>query len=215
MVREWVFTSWTDVGLVVLSAPAVYAAVIVLTRVNGLRSFAKMSAFDFATTVAVGTLLSSAIATRTPPLLQALAALVMLFAMQYLVARLRLRSSAFRGAVDNAPLLLMRNGEMLRDNMHSARITEVDLRSHLRAANVLGLSDVRAVVLETTGDVNVLRGAGPLDERLLEGVRQRVEGEGPRSAPPGDGGTRHTSEARPRRTVARRSAAARVGAAVR
>lgn len=174
MAQEWLLTSWTEVGLVLLSAPIVYGALILLTRVNGLRSFAKMSAFDFATTVAVGTLLSSTIATGSPPLLQALTAFGVLFAMQYAVARLRLRSSGFRDAVDNAPLLLMRDGEMLPDNMASARITEVDLRSRLRAANVLGLSDVRAVVLETTGDVSVLRGEGPLDERLLEGVRGRA-----------------------------------------
>ncbi len=174
MTRDWLLTTWEAVALVLVSAVAIYATVIVLTRLNGLRSFAKMSAFDFAMTIAVGTLISSTLATGSPPLLQAIVALAALFGLQFGVARLRIGSSRFKATVDNSPILLMRGGEMLRENMSAARITEGDLWGQLRAANVLDPREVRAVVLETTGDVSVLHTADDtahLDARVLTGVR--------------------------------------------
>lgn len=54
MASEWLTTSWTEAGLVVLSTLAIYVALIIVVRVNGLRSFSKMSGFGFATRIATG-----------------------------------------------------------------------------------------------------------------------------------------------------------------
>jgi uncharacterized membrane protein YcaP (DUF421 family) len=97
-------------------------------------------------------------------------AVAVLFIAQVVVSRLR-RATNVEGAVDNTPLLLMFGAEVLDEHLARARLTRDDLRAKLRAANVLDPSDVRAVVLETTGDVSVLQGGGPLHPRLLEGVR--------------------------------------------
>ena len=45
---------------------------------------------------------------------------------------------------------------ILHENLKKARVTESDLRSKLREANVLDLSQVRAVIFEATGDISVL-----------------------------------------------------------
>jgi uncharacterized membrane protein YcaP (DUF421 family) len=172
MVGAWLGTSFEAAGLVFISAVGIYLAVILLTRLHGLRSFSRMSAFDFAMTVAIGTLISGTAANREPPLLQALVAVVVLFVLQFAAARLRLQSPRAKNLLDNRPLLLMRDGKILHENLESARITESDIWGQLRAANVLDVRNVRAVVLETTGDVSVLHSpeGGPLDERILTGV---------------------------------------------
>lgn len=58
--------------------------------------------------------------------------------------------------MDNSPLLLMDGGTILEENLRKARVTEGDLRSKLREANVTSLSQVKAVVFETTGNISVL-----------------------------------------------------------
>jgi uncharacterized membrane protein YcaP (DUF421 family) len=159
--------------MVVATAVGIYASVLILTRIAGLRSFAKLSGFDFAMTVAIGSLIASAIITPDPPLLQAAAGLVAIYALQISVAIFRQRSAAVRDVVDNTPLLLMDGSRVLHDNLREARVTEADLRAKLREANVLRTEEIRAVVMETTGDVSVLHGDadGPeLEPGLLEGV---------------------------------------------
>ena len=76
---------------------------------------------------------------------------------------------------DNEPIVLMAGDRILRDNLDKTRVTENDLWGKLREANVLDPSEVRAVVLETTGDISVLHGeAGgqALHPCLLRGVRE-------------------------------------------
>ena len=170
---EWITTTWGAIGFVALSALGMYVGLIVLTRVAGLRSFSKMSSFDFAITVAVGSVLAGTVIAEDPPLLQALAALTILYALQIGLAFLRQRSDAVQQTVDNAPLLLMAGREILHDNLRKAKVTEGDVRAKLREANVLSLDHVHAVVLEATGDVSVLHGDpdADLDLSLFQGVR--------------------------------------------
>lgn len=146
--------------------------IVALVRLVGLRSFSKMTSFDFVATVAAGSLLATA-ATSDGWIayVQAIVALGALFAAQYLIARLRKTSDAFEYAVQNEPLLLMRDGVMIEEALKQSRVARSDIIAKLREANALDFSKVRAVVLETTGDISVLHG-DTVDERLLDGVRE-------------------------------------------
>lgn len=167
MIEEWLSISMTEVWLVLLSSLVIYLAVILVVRLNGLRSFSKMSSFDFAVTVAIGSLLASVAATSTS-LTNGLIAVAAIILFQRVVAVAR-RNTGIEKALDNQPTLLMLGAEMIEENMRNTRVTPADLRAKLRAANVTDLSQVQAVVMETTGDVSVLSGTS-LDPALLEGV---------------------------------------------
>lgn len=158
---------------IALSALAVYVAVLLYTRISGLRSFAKMSAFDFAVTVAIGSMVSTTVLSGTTSILQALVGIGAVFVIQHIVGALRERYDWAQYVTDNAPILLMDGEEVLHDNLRRGRVSESDLRAKLREANVIRLSQVRAVILESTGDVSVLHADDAdleLEDVLLEGV---------------------------------------------
>lgn len=163
-----------EVVVVALGGLGVYLAVIVATRIVGLRSLATMSAFDFAMTVAIGSLVASTVLSKDPPLLLAVVGLAALFALQMAVALLRQRFEWAAWLVDNRPVLLMEDGRMLERAMRKEEVTQADLVAKLREANVLDLARVRAVVLESTGDISVLHGEVDegVDDLLLDGVRR-------------------------------------------
>ena len=144
--------------------------VVVQIRVVGLRSLSKMTSFDFVMTVALGSLVAGASqASDWLQFAQPMTAMVGLFLIQWTAARIRKGSDAAEAFMQNEPVLLMRNGEFNRKAMKQTRVAESDIRAKLREANVLRLADVRAVVLETTGDVSVLHGDA-MDETMLQGV---------------------------------------------
>jgi uncharacterized membrane protein YcaP (DUF421 family) len=129
-----------------------------------------MTNFDFVMTIALGSLLSSAAqASEWNAFLQLNIAMAGLFIAQRIAALLRKASDTFENAVHNEPLMLMRDGVILRGALGRSRVAESDLIAKLREANVLDFSEVRAVVLETTGDVSVLHG-DRLDEKLIQNV---------------------------------------------
>ena len=156
-------------GLVLGAVGLVF--VILLVRVIGLRSFSKMTAFDFVITLATGSLLASAgTVSSWPNYLQALVAIAALMGLQVILAVFRRMGSAAKNAMENEPLMLMREGVFLDEALAASRVSRDDVLAKLRAASVLRLSDVRAVVLETTGDISVLHG-DHLDDDLIDGVR--------------------------------------------
>ncbi|WP_343343220.1 YetF domain-containing protein [Sphingomicrobium sp. XHP0239] len=139
-------------------------------RILGLRSFSKMTSFDFVMTVAVGSLLAgSAQATEWSGFAQAIVAISALFVVQFVISRIRKSSDPFEDAIGNSPIMLMRDGAFLDEALDRTRVSRDDMVAKLREANVLDLSKVRAAVLESTGDVSVLHG-DTLDEMLLESV---------------------------------------------
>ncbi|MEI4263646.1 DUF421 domain-containing protein [Roseovarius sp. D0-M9] len=150
-----------------------YLAVILFSRIAGLRSFTMLSGYDFAATIAIGSLLASA-AIGALPLWSGLAAIAGLLAVQATVSLAR-RQSWGHALVDNKPLLLMDGTEVLRENLSRAGLIEDDLASQLRAAGATSGEDVRAVILETSGDVSVILGEGGfdrLDPLIARGVRR-------------------------------------------
>ncbi len=149
------------------------AWIILLVRVVGLRSFSKMTNFDFVMTVAMGSLLAGASQSQQwTGFLQTLTAMACLFAVQYSVSGLRRWSPRLDALVQNTPVLLMQDGVILHDALRATRVAEEDLIAKLREANALELSSVRAVVLETTGNISVLHG-NHVDEALFKGVAPR------------------------------------------
>jgi len=179
---SWIIATSTTLWMVAVSALGMYAALIAFTRLFGLRSFSKISSFDFATTVAFGSVLASAVLSDDPPLLQAVVALGMIYVLQHIVSRLRIYSGVASRVVDNPPMLIVADGDILHENLSKTGVTEDDLRGKLREANVLRWNEVRAVVVESTGDISVLHGPadGPaLDPSLLSNVRDAERLESP------------------------------------
>lgn len=170
---DWLFVAPEKALFIFVSIALSYLALVILTRIAGLRSFSKMSGFDFAVTVAIGSVFASIVMAKDPSVGQGVLALSGLFGFQIGFAFLRSRFEWIQGIADNKPRLIMIGEDIQHDQLKKAKMTESDLRGKLREANVINYSQIRAVIAETTGDVCVLHCADDdieLSEKLLEGV---------------------------------------------
>lgn len=170
--EKWFEASWTSVIAICITSIFIYLAVIVFTRIAGKRSFSKMSSFDFAMTVAIGSILASTILSKSVSLIEGTVGLAMVYILQISVATLR-QATNVEKYIGNNPMLLMDGTQILHENLKKSRVTESDLRSKLREANVLEMSQVRAVVFEATGDISVLHTKDEnveLEDWIMKGV---------------------------------------------
>lgn len=173
---DWLY-SLTDPLLETLAGSAlIFLAVILLTRIIGLRSFAKFTAYDFAFTIAIGSIISS-ILTSSTSIVHGTVAIGSLLFLTYIFSALQKKFPSISALLSNQPLLLMKGKTMLEENLKHARIEKSSVLAKLREANVLNFDQVFAVVLESTGDISVLHKASDADtqklnEQLLEGVRE-------------------------------------------
>ncbi|WP_417590690.1 DUF421 domain-containing protein [Owenweeksia hongkongensis] len=173
---DWIYSPSDPLLETIAGSFIAFVLIILLTRIIGLRSFAKFTVYDFAVTIAVGSIISSVLTSSTS-VAQGFIAIAALLGLTYLFSALQKKSKTFDDVISNTPLLLMDGSKMLYDNLKSAKVQEGQVVAKLREANVLNYNQIVAVVLESTGDISVLHRASSKDddfeERLLKGVAKR------------------------------------------
>ena len=174
---EWIYEPNDPLLQTLLSCLIIFFIIIALTRLIGLRSFAKFSAYDFAFTVAIGSIISSTL-TSTTTIVHGSVAIFGLLITAGIISHFQKQSPKLSQVIANAPLLLMEGNDILEENMKYARIEKKQLIAKLREANVLNFDQVQAVILESTGDISVLHAnsadaLADFDQRMLEGVRRK------------------------------------------
>lgn len=170
---NWIKTDSSELLMVFLSGVGIYLALLLFTRIMGLRSFAKMSSFDFSITVAFGSILATTLLSKSPSLLAGAFGMFVLYGIQFVVSKTRRHFAPVEHLVDNEPLLIMAGSEILSDQLDIARMTEEDLKSKLRSSGVTHPDQVLAVIFETTGSISVLKKdeEADVDPWIFEGVR--------------------------------------------
>ncbi|MDG5491556.1 DUF421 domain-containing protein [Psychroserpens sp. SPM9] len=167
--EDWFTITSESLIAIILTAIGIYIALVLVTRISGKRSFSKMSSFDFAVTVAIGSIMATVIISKSVSLLQGIVGLLIMYVIQMTVAYGR-RFKGIRKLMDNKPTLLMKDGKIIEGSLKKCHVTESDLKAKLREANVIQLSEVKAVVFESTGDISVLHGSSDktLDDWIMD-----------------------------------------------
>ena len=149
--RSW--PAWLAVLVVV---PVVYGSLLVVLRVAGKRTLAKLTVYGLTVTVAFGSLLASVISSRSFPLDAGILAFALLAGLQTLVGWWSTRSSLVAGIVTAQPTLLVSRGTVDERALRSQRLRIGDLHAAVRAAGYASVTEVLAVVLETDGSLSVI-----------------------------------------------------------
>ena len=165
--------SWESLGRTALSGAAAYVALIVFLRLSGKRTLAKLNAFDFVVTIALGSTLASIVTSDRLPLGNGLLALALLVVLQYAVAWANLRAGWVRRLVKSEPTLLVDRGTLLEGALRRSRVGRDEILSAARGAGFHRLRDLGAVVLEADGSLSVLAGEPPAAE---DSTLQDVQG---------------------------------------
>ena len=155
--QSWFLIDLEQVIGILLSVIGFYFCLILFTRIAGLRSFSKLSSYDFAMTIGIGSILASTVLSKSTSLLQGLFAVSMLFILQALVSLVRRRIKPIKALLDNQPIILMANGEYFWDNLKEANLSTSDVQEVLRKNGIKSKSEVFAVIMETTADMSVIK----------------------------------------------------------
>jgi len=162
---------WFGLLRVMAVGVAAYAALVALLRASGKRTLAKLNAFDFVVTVALGSTLATVLLSKDVALAEGLLAFALLAGLQYAVAWLSVRSPRFSGLVKSEPSLLLHRGRFLDEAMRRQRVTREEVVSALRSSGLARPEDAAAVVLETDGSLSVVKATdGVQDAEVLRGL---------------------------------------------
>jgi len=150
------FDDWTGLGRAAVTGVTAYIGLIVLLRLTGKRTLSKLNAFDLVVTVALGSILATALLSKDVPLLEGLTGFAVLVVLQLIVTWLSVRSAVVRQLVRAEPALLYYRGEFRHGTLRTERMTENEVYQAVRMSGRGGLEQVEAVVLESDGTMSVI-----------------------------------------------------------
>ena len=166
------FESWAELFRITVSALLVYVFIIAGVRFMGKRSTAQMNNFDWIVTVALGSIVGSAIILKDVVLVEVFLAIGLLLGFQYALTKAAVRWNAVSQAVRAPPTLLFYQGTFHWEAMSQERVTRSEIEGAARESGYRDLSEVGAVILESSAKLSVL-GKSDADAGLLDDVETR------------------------------------------
>lgn len=151
------FDGLMPLARVLIISVLAYAWLIFILRVSGKRSLAKLNAFDFIVTIALGSTMAAALLNRQVSFSEGALAFVMLTGLQYAVTAASVRWDRIRRLVRSDPRLLFEDGRYLDKALRDERLTRSEVEQAIRNQGIGRIEDVAAVVLETDGSMSVIQ----------------------------------------------------------
>ncbi len=144
-ILQWIFRS-----------TVVFLWLFLMTKLMGQRLIGRLTLFDFIVAITIGSVAASTLSNSNANLISIIIILLVFALLDVLFAYLALKFSKLRRVVQDEPLVLVKNGDVLEDTMRKTRINLDDLLMSIRQKNVPNLADVEFAILEPNGKVSVI-----------------------------------------------------------
>jgi uncharacterized membrane protein YcaP (DUF421 family) len=172
-VSKILFDGWDVILRTILVAVVAYSGLVLLLRISGKRTLAKLNAFDWVVTVAFGSTLATILLNADVALAEGLVAFTLLILLQWSVARLSVAWPPFKELIRSEPRLLLENGRVMDSALKRERVTRSEIEAAVRNEGFGDLDDIAAVVLETDGSFSVIPKEKAGERTALRSVEKR------------------------------------------
>lgn len=141
----------------ILRAAAVYIAVLLLLRLAGRRTVAEMTPFDLVMLLIIGDATQQAILGNDFSMTTAFLVVATLIVIDVGLSIAKQRHPFVARLIDGMPMVLVENGNPLRDRMRRARISMDDVMQSARESHGLErLDQIKFAVLEISGGISII-----------------------------------------------------------
>lgn len=141
----------------ILRAVLVYAALLLLFRIMGKRSLSQATTFDFVLLLVVGEATQQALLGEDFSLTMAATVIATLIGLDRFADYIGYRFPKVDRILESVSVLLVDDGELMRDRMAKAHIDEEEILTFARQAHgVESMDQVKYAVLEKDGGITIV-----------------------------------------------------------
>ena len=141
----------------ILRAAAIYFFLLMIFNVAGKRSLAETNTFDFVVLLIISEATQQAMLGNDPSLTNSLSVIMTLIGLSIIMSVWKYRSSKLENVLTGGPVILVENGELLRERMKMARVDEADILQAARVTQALErMEQIKYAVMEHSGTISVI-----------------------------------------------------------
>lgn len=132
-----------------------YFVILFIFRAMGKREIGELSILDLVVFIMLAEMAAISIEDTSKPLLHTAVPMIVLVAIQILLAIFSLKNQTFREIVDGKPSVLINKGKIDKSEMRKQRYNLDDLLVQLREKKIKNVADVEFAILEPSGKLSV------------------------------------------------------------
>lgn len=145
------------IGYIAIELSVGFIALIILTKLLGKTQISQLTPFDFISALILGELVGNAVYDKHVHVGYILFATVFWGLLMYIAEWVTQKFRKTRTLLEGKPSIVIRNGEIDRDEMKRSKLDINQLLNMLRQKNVFSIREVEYAVLEPNGMISVLK----------------------------------------------------------
>lgn len=134
-------------------------ALFLVTKLLGKTQIAQLTPFDFIAAIVLGELVGNALFDKKAGLFDIGYVIVLWGGILYIIELITQKFKGSRFILEGKPALIIHKGELIYEEMRKNKIDIGELQHLLRVKDVFAIQEVEYAILETNGDVSVLKKA--------------------------------------------------------
>ena len=134
-----------------------FVILLALTRILGKKQISQLTFFDYIVGIVIGDMASTIAIDTTIKFSYGLIGLVGYTILSVIIAFGAIKSFKFRELVESSPSILIKDGKIMEKTLLKHRLTFDDLLNGLREKDAFNLSEVELAMLETNGQISVMK----------------------------------------------------------
>lgn len=146
-------------GITLFRVVAGMGVLLILMLITGLRPVSEFSSVDFLIAITIGAVAGALIVDPRIELVSSLVALLALGVMQLVFGWISIKFRPIHHRLNFTPLLLVNNGQIIKENLRKVRMPVETLLQLLRERDVFDITIVELAILEPYGRLSVLKKA--------------------------------------------------------
>ena len=132
-------------------------SLFIFTRVLGKKQIAQLCFFDYIVGITIGSIAAMKSIDSNTPMLNGLISLVLWSLVSLVLSYISLKSMKARRILEGIPTVVIKNGEIIKENLKKERYHVNELLEDLRKKEVFDITEVEFAILETDGELSVLK----------------------------------------------------------
>jgi uncharacterized membrane protein YcaP (DUF421 family) len=145
----------------IIKATIVYFVLWAIIRVSGRRTLGEMTAFDFVLFLIIGGATQRGITGQDYSLTNAFLLVTTFVILDVLLSYIESRSSFAKRLLKGAPMIVVEDGQVLKDRVIRARVTEEEILESARKLQGLErLDQIKFAILEANGNFTIVPAQG-------------------------------------------------------
>ncbi len=139
-----------------LRVAGMYFLALIMIRLLGKRALGELGPFDFVVMTGVGDTVISVALDRSMPYYEGIIVLATLAILEYLMGYLGLKSGKMSNIISGVPVILIDNGNIIKENLAREKFNVDDLMQELRKKGIRDINDIDKGILESCGGFSVI-----------------------------------------------------------